>query len=78
MDTSLAKRIDSIKEKLEYFDISSRKLAKSANRSHVTISYLLNGSDDRYITETNVQAIEEGIEKILDKYREKLCKPGSS
>ena len=33
---------------------------------------MLKGLDDRSLTETNIAAIEKGIEKILDGYRKKL------
>ena len=32
------------------------------------------GQDERYLTETNIAAIEKGIERILAEYRRELCK----
>jgi hypothetical protein len=73
MEKSLENRIKTAKETIEEFDINHRRLAEFAERSYVTVSRVLNGKGD-YVTETNVSAIEAGIEKILNKYRAKLCK----
>lgn len=43
-------------------------------RTRVTVARVLSGQDERYLTESNVAAIEKGIEKILAEYRKKLCK----
>lgn len=78
MDKSLENRIRKIKELIEQFDINQRKLAVLAGRNHTTISRVLNSNDERYVTETNVQAIEQGVQQILDTYRAALCNPNTS
>ncbi len=73
MDISLDKRIESLKGKMTEFGIDHKRLATYAERNYVTISRVLNGKDERYATESNISALEGGLEKILNEYRQKLC-----
>jgi DNA transposition AAA+ family ATPase len=74
MDAALAKRIERIKQVTEEFDLNQSRIAEYAERSRTTVTKLFGGLDERYLTESNVAAIEKGIEKILEEYRKKLCK----
>jgi len=76
MDASLQKRIDEIRRLKEEFGLDQQRIAENTQpaRTRVTVARVLSGQDERYLTESNVAAIEKGIGKILDEYRKKLCK----
>jgi hypothetical protein len=74
METGLLTRLVKIRETIEEFNLDQQKIADYSERNRVTVSRVLGGKDERYVTETNVEAIEKGIEKLLDEYRKKLCK----
>lgn len=76
MDNELQKRLEKIRQLKEEFRLDQQTIANYCDppRSRVTVALVLSGNDDRYLTETNVAAIERGIEKILDEYRRKLCR----
>ncbi len=75
MDNELQKRLDKIRQLKEEFRLDQQTIANYCEppRSRVTVALVLSGNDQRYLTETNVVAIEKGIGKILDEYRRKLC-----
>ncbi len=76
MDASLQKRLDEIRRLKEEFGLDQQRIADNTEpvRTRVTVARVLSGQDERYLTESNVAAIEKGIGKILDEYRKKLCK----
>jgi predicted transcriptional regulator len=76
MDASLQRRIDEIRRLKDEFGLDQQRIADNTEptRTRVTIARVLSGQDERYLTESNVAAIEKGIEKILAEYRKKLCK----
>jgi hypothetical protein len=76
MDTGILKRLDEIRRLKDEFGIDIQKItdASEPQRNRTTVAKVLSGQDERYLTESNVAAIEKGIEKILDEYRKKLCK----
>jgi hypothetical protein len=76
MDVALQKRLDEIRRLKEEFGLDQQRIAENTEppRNRVTVARVLSGQDERYMTESNVAAIEKGIEKILDEYRKKLCK----
>jgi len=76
MDIQLQKRLDTIRRLKEEFWLDQQTIPHNCepSRNLITVALVLKGSDDRYLTETNVAAIEKGIKKILDGYRKKLCK----
>jgi hypothetical protein len=76
MDASLQKRIEAIRQLKEDFNLDQQTIANNCDpkRSRVTVATVLSGSDERYLTDSNVAAIEKGIEKILEEYRKKLCR----
>lgn len=76
MDTGILKRLDEIRRLKDEFGIDIQKItdASEPQRNRTTVAKVLSGQDERYLTESNVAAIERGIEKILDEYRKKLCK----
>lgn len=75
MDLELQKRLDEIRRLKKEFRLDQQSIADHCDppRTRVTVATVLNGHDERYLTETNVAAIEKGIGKILDEYRRKLC-----
>jgi hypothetical protein len=76
MDTGILKRLDEIRRLKDEFGIDIQKItdASEPQRNRTTVAKVLSGQDERYLTESNVAAIEKGIGKILDEYRKKLCK----
>jgi hypothetical protein len=79
MDIQLQKRLDTIRQLKEEFRLDQQSIADNCepSRNRITVALVLKGLDERYLTETNIAAIEKGIGKILDGYRKKLCKqPG--
>ncbi len=76
MDASLQKRIDEIRRLKEEFGLDQQRIADNTEpaRTRVTVARVLSGQDERYLTESNVAAIEKGIKKILAEYRKKLRK----
>jgi len=68
-------RIQTIRQQTEQFGITRPRLAEASGLSLTTVKKTLSpvGADKRYLTESNVSAIETGIEKILEEYRQKLC-----
>ena len=76
MDTGILKRLDEIRRLKDEFGIDIQKItdASEPQRNRTTVAKVLSGQDERYLTESNVAAIEKGIEKILEEYRKKLCK----
>lgn len=76
MDTALFKRIEKIRGLKEEFGLDQERIAQHTDphRSRVTVAKVFSGNDERYVTETNVEAVEKAIDKILDEYRKKLCK----
>lgn len=76
MDQSLQERIDKIRQLKEQFNLDQKNIADytQPKRTRVTVARVLSGQDERYLTETNVEAIEKAIESILNEYRKKLCK----
>ncbi len=73
MDANLQRRIDRIKQLAEEFNLNQTKIGEYAERSRTTVTKVFGGQDERYLTESNVSAIEQGIERILGEYRRKLC-----
>jgi hypothetical protein len=73
MDAHLQRRIDGIKQLAEEFNLNQTKIGEYAERSRTTVTKVFGGLDERYLTESNVAAIEQGIERILGEYRKKLC-----
>ncbi|MDJ1481868.1 hypothetical protein QNI16_15310 [Cytophagaceae bacterium YF14B1] len=73
MDSTLEKRIEKLRKLKDEFNLDQKTIAKYADRGRTTVALVMAGTDDRYLTEGNVDAIEKGIEKILDEYRQKLC-----
>ncbi|MDJ1496567.1 hypothetical protein QNI19_26780 [Cytophagaceae bacterium DM2B3-1] len=73
MDSALQKRVEKIRELKDKFRIDQNTLATYSGKSRTTVSIVLVQSDERYLTESNISAIEAGIEKILDEYRKELC-----
>jgi hypothetical protein len=76
MDTGILKRLEEIRRLKDEFGIDIQKItdASEPKRNRTTVAKVLSGQDERYLTESNVAAIERGIEKILEEYRKKLCK----
>ncbi len=74
METGLINRIVRIRTTIDEFNLDQQKIADYSERNRVTVSRVLGGKDERYVTETNVGAIEKGVEKLLNEYRRKLCK----
>ncbi len=76
MDVQLQKRLEKIRQLKEDFKLDQQTIADNCEpvRNRVTVALVLKGSDERYLTESNIAAIEKGIEKILNEYRRKLCK----
>ncbi len=73
MDISLNTRIEEAKKVISRFNLDQQKIADYAGRNRVTISRVLNANDERYVTDSNISAIESAINKILDEYRKELC-----
>jgi hypothetical protein len=76
MDVSLLKRIEELRRLKDKFGLDQKKIARDAEppKSHITVSYVFKAENAKYLTETNVAAIEKGVWKIRDKFREKLCR----
>ncbi len=76
MDLHLYDRINRLRQLKADFGLSQERIAQHTNpkRSRVTVARVYSATDDRYITESNVDSIEGAINKILDEYRKKLCK----
>ncbi len=76
MDKQLADRIKKLKELKERFGLDQQRIADNTEpkRTRVTVARVLSGQDERYVTETNVEAVEKAINKVLDEYRQNLCK----
>jgi predicted transcriptional regulator len=76
MDASLLKRIEELRRLKEKFGLDQKKIARYAEppKSHITVSYVFKAENAKYLTETNVAAIEKGVRKILDEFREELCR----
>jgi hypothetical protein len=75
MELGLKKRLDKIRKLKEDFNLDQQTIADNCEpkRNRVTVATVLSGNDERYLTESNVEAIEKGIGKILNEYRKKLC-----
>jgi hypothetical protein len=75
VDSDLQKRLTKIRQLKQEFRLDQQTIANCCDplRSRATVALVLNGNDERYLTESNVSAIEKGIGKILDEYRRKLC-----
>jgi hypothetical protein len=75
VDNDLQKRLEKIRQLKEEFRLDQQTIANycEPSRSRVTVALVFSGNDERYLTETNIAAIEKGIGKILDEYRRKLC-----
>ncbi len=75
MDSSLQKRLEKIRQLKEEFGLDQQRIAENTepSRNRTTVARVLAGTDERYLTESNIDAVERGIEKILDEYRKKLC-----
>lgn len=73
MNADLQRRIDRIKQLAEEFNLNQTKIGEYAARSRTTVTKVFGGQDERSLTESNVAAIEQGIERILGEYRRKLC-----
>jgi len=73
MDTTLIKRVERLRTVKEDFNLDQQKIADYSGRSRTTVGYVFSAKDERYVTESNIAAIEAGIEKILAEYRQKLC-----
>ncbi len=76
METDLRRRLEEVRRLKEEFGIDIQKITdfSEPQRNRTTVAKVLSGQDERYVTESNVAAIEKGIEKILDEYRKKLCR----
>ncbi len=76
METDLRRRLEEVRRLKEEFGIDIQKITdfSEPQRNRTTVAKVLSGQDERYVTESNVAAIEKGIEKILEEYRKKLCK----
>lgn len=76
METDLRPRLEEVRRLKEEFGIDIQKITdfSEPQRNRTTVAKVLSGQDERYLTESNVAAIEKGIEKILEEYRKKLCK----
>jgi hypothetical protein len=76
MDASLLKRIEELRRLKDKFGLDQNKIARYAEppKSYVTVSHVLKAENEKYLTETNVAAIEKGVRKILDEFREELCR----
>jgi hypothetical protein len=76
MDVGLKVRLEKIRQLKGEFGLDQQRIADFCDppRNRTTVAKVLGGTDERYVTETNVEAIEKGIEKLLDEYRKKLCK----
>jgi hypothetical protein len=75
MDIDLKKRLDKIRILKEDFNLDQQTIAGNCEpkRNRVTVATVLSGNDERYLTKSNIEAIEKGIDKILNEYRKKLC-----
>ncbi len=76
MEIELQKRLEKIRQLKEEFNLDQKTIAEHCepSRTRVTVGLVLSGSDGRYLTEGNISAVEKGIERILNEYRNKLCK----
>ncbi len=76
MDIALKTRLEKIKQIKEEFGLDQQRIADYSEpaRNRTTVAKVLGGTDERYLTESNIAAIETGIQKILDEYRKVLCK----
>ncbi len=76
METGLKGRLAEIRRLKEEFGIDIQRITNFSEpqRNRTTVAKVLSGQDERYVTESNIAAIEKGIEKILNEYRKKLCK----
>jgi hypothetical protein len=76
MDIDLKNRLEKIRQMKKEFNLDQQTIANNCepSRSRVTVASVLSGTDERYLTESNIAAVERGIEKLLDDYRKKLCK----
>jgi hypothetical protein len=76
MELEKKARLEKIRSLKEEFGLDQKRIADNCEppRDRVTVAKLLSGTDERYLTETNIAAVEKGIEKLLDEYRKKLCR----
>ncbi|MDJ1505517.1 hypothetical protein [Xanthocytophaga agilis] len=73
-NVDLDKRLEILGQKLEEFGISYDRLAQYSGRSKTSISKMFGKNDTkRYRTEGNVEAAEQGFEKIIEELRQKIC-----
>ncbi|MDJ1481737.1 hypothetical protein QNI16_14650 [Cytophagaceae bacterium YF14B1] len=72
-DIQAQNRLTALKQKMDEFGVSYQRLADYSERSLTTISKMFGSNDTRYKTDGNISAAEQGLEKILDEYRAKLC-----
>ncbi len=75
METDLRTRLAAVRELKEAFGIDIQKITNFSEppRNRTTVAKVLSGADERYLTETNLAAIEKGVQRVLDAYRRRLC-----
>jgi hypothetical protein len=76
MDLGLKQRLDKIRQLKDEFGLDQQRIADFCEppRNRTTVAKVLGGTDERYFTESNLEAIEKGIDRLLDEYRKKLCR----